>query len=109
LKCRARKHARLRHSRSPRKLHQLRITLRKARYLAEFFGSVLRPETVKLAKRLHAVERVLGKIHDIDSGMEHLTREGPLPPRAIGVYLQRQRERDLAALDKEWRRFEAAG
>jgi len=103
------KDARLRHSRSPRKLHKLRITLRKARYLAEFFGSVLGPDTVKLAKRMHAVERVLGKIHDIDLGMEHLTREGPLPPRAIGVYLQRQRERNLAVLEKEWRRFEVAG
>jgi len=41
--------------------------------------------------------------------MEHLTREGPLPPRAIAVYLQRQRELNLSALDKEWRRFEAAG
>jgi exopolyphosphatase/guanosine-5'-triphosphate,3'-diphosphate pyrophosphatase len=103
------KNERLRHSRSPRKLHKLRIALREARYLAEFFGPVLGPDTVKLAKRLHAVERVLGRIHDIDLGMEHLTREGPLPPRAIGVYLQRQRARNLAALAKEWRRFAAAG
>jgi CHAD domain-containing protein len=104
---RARKHARLRHSTSPKKLHQLRVTLRKARYLAEFFGPLLGPDTVKLAKRMHAVERVLGRIHDIDLGMQHLTREGPLPPRAIAVYLQQQRERNLAALDKEWRRFAA--
>lgn len=103
------KDARFRHSRSPRKLHQLRITLRKARYLAEFFGPVLGPDTVKLAKRMHAVERVLGGIHDIDLGVEHLTREGPVPPRAIAVYLQQQRERNLAALEKEWRRFEGAG
>jgi len=99
----------LRHSRSPKKLHRLRITLRKARYLAEFFGSVLGPDTVRLARRLHGIERVLGKIHDIDLGMEHLSREGPLPPRAIAVYLQQQRERNLSALDKEWRRFAAAG
>jgi CHAD domain-containing protein len=106
---RVRKDERLRHSRSPRKLHQLRITLRKARYLAEFFGAVLGPDTVKLAKRLRGVERVIARIHDIDLGMEHLTREGPLPPRAIGVYLQQQRDRNLAALDKEWHRFEVAG
>jgi CHAD domain-containing protein len=95
---------RLRHSRSPRKLHKLRITLRKARYLAEFFGPVLGLDTVKLAKRLHGVERVLGRIHDIDLWKEHLTREGPMPPRAIGVYLEQQREQLLAALDKQWRR-----
>jgi CHAD domain-containing protein len=105
---RAIKNGRLRHSTSPKKLHQLRISLRKARYLAEFFGPVLGPDTVKLAKRMHAVERVLGTIHDIDLGMEHLTREGPLPPRAIAMYLQQQRERNLSALDKEWRRFAAA-
>lgn len=99
----------LRHSRSSRKLHKLRITLRKARYLAEFFGSVLGPDTVRLAKRLHGVERVLGRIHDIDLGMDHLTREGPLPPRAIAVCLEQQRERNLSALKKEWRRFEGAG
>ncbi|HTS16926.1 MAG TPA: CHAD domain-containing protein [Verrucomicrobiae bacterium] len=98
----------LRRSRSPRKLHKLRITLRKARYLAEFFGPVLGPEAVKLARRLRDVERVLGRIHDIDLGMEHLTREGPLPPRAIAVYLAQERERNLAALEKEWRRFAAA-
>jgi exopolyphosphatase/guanosine-5'-triphosphate,3'-diphosphate pyrophosphatase len=99
----------LRYSRSPRKLHKLRITLRKARYLAEFFGSLLGPKTVRLAKRLHGVERVLGRIHDIDLGMEQLTREGPVPPRAIAVYLEQQRELNLAALAKEWRRFEGAG
>ncbi len=105
---RVRKDERLRHSRSPQKLHELRITVRKARYLAEFLGSVLGPDTVKLAKRLRGVERVLARIHDIDLGMEHLTRQGPLPPRAIAVYLAQQRERNLAALEEEWRRFEGA-
>jgi hypothetical protein len=32
-----------------------------------------------------------------------------LTPGAIAVYLQAQRERNLTALEKEWRRFEAAG
>jgi CHAD domain-containing protein/HD superfamily phosphodiesterase len=97
----------LRHSRSARKLHRLRISFRKARYLAEFFGPVLGAGTVRLAKRLHRVERVLGRIHDIDLGMEHLTQEDPLPPHAIAVYLQRQRERNLKELDKQWRQFAA--
>src|ERR1019366_8392855 len=73
--CRARKRERLRRSTSPKKLHELRIALRKARYLAEFFAPVLGASTAKLAKRLHQVERVLGRIHDADMGMEHLTRE----------------------------------
>jgi CHAD domain-containing protein len=102
---RALKRERLRRSTSPEKLHDLRITLRKARYLAEFFGPVLGASTPKLAKRLHQVERVLGRIHDVDMGMVHLTREGPLPPRAIAVYLEQQREQNLRKLDKVWRRL----
>jgi CHAD domain-containing protein len=101
---RARKHERLRRSTSPEKLHELRIALRKVRYLAEFFAPVLGDSTAKLAKRLHQVERVLGRIHDVDMGMEHLTREGPLPPRALADHLTRQREQSLRELDKVWRR-----
>jgi CHAD domain-containing protein len=104
---RALKHGRLRHSASPKKLHQLRITLRKARYLAESFAPVLGADTARLAKRLHLVERVLGRIHDVDMGMQHLAHEGPLPPRALAVYLQQQRSQNLGRLDKVWRRFAA--
>ena len=100
---RARKHERLRRSTSPKKLHELRIALRKARYLAEFFAPVLGDNIAKLAKRLHQVERVLGRIHDVDMGMEHLTREGPLPPRVLADHLTQQREQNLGKLDKVWR------
>jgi len=97
----------LRHSQSASKLHRLRISFRKARYLAEFFGPVLGADTVRLAKRLHRVERVLGRIHDIDLGMELLTRGGPLPPPAIAGFLQRLRDRNFRELNKQWRRFAA--
>ena len=66
---------------------------------------MLGDNTAKLAKRLHQLERVLGRIHDVDMGMEHLTREGPLPPRALVVHLAQQRERSLRDLDKVWRRL----
>jgi CHAD domain-containing protein len=102
---RALKRERLRRSTSPEKLHDLRITLRKARYLTEFFGPVLGASTPKLTKRLHQVERVLGRIHDVDMGMVHLMREGPLPPRAIAMHLEQQREQNLRKLDKVWRRL----
>ena len=102
---RALKHGRLRHSASPKKLHQLRITLRKARYLAEFFASVLGANTAKLVKRMRRVERVLGRIHDVDMGLQHLARKGPPPPPALAAYLQQQREQSLGRLDKVWRRF----
>jgi len=104
---RALKQGRFRHSASPKKLHQLRITLRKARYLAEFFGPVLGPDTARLAKRLRRVERVAAQIHDVDMAMQHLAHEGPLPPRALAIYLRQQREQNMEKLDKVWRRFAA--
>ena len=102
---RAIKQGRFRHSASPKKLHQLRIALRKARYLAEFFGPVLGADTARLVKRLRRVERVVARIHDVDMGMQHLAHEGPLPPRALAIYLRQQREQNLEKLDKVWRRF----
>ena len=78
------KRGRLHCSTSPKKLHQLRITLRKARYLAEFFAPVLETrfqQRQTLRSKLHRVERVLGRIHDVDMAMEHLTAyEGAAPP-----------------------------
>jgi len=102
---RALKSDRLRHSRSPKKLHQLRIALRKPRYLAEFFAPVLGANTAKLAKRLHRIERVLGRIHDVDIGMEQLAQKGPPSPRALVAYLHQQRGQNLRKLDNVWRRL----
>jgi len=102
---RALKCGRFRHSTSPKKLHELRIALRKARYLAGFFVPVLGPDATRLVKRLRRVERVLARIHDVDMAMQHLAHEGPLPPRALAIYLRQQREQNLARVDKLWRRF----
>jgi CHAD domain-containing protein len=99
------KRRRLRHATSPKKLHQLRITLRKARYQAEFFTPVLGASTAKLARRLRQVERVLGCIHDVDVALAQLQRGGPVPPRAIVVYLEQQRQQNLRKLNKAWHRL----
>ncbi|MGH9594739.1 MAG: CHAD domain-containing protein, partial [Bryobacteraceae bacterium] len=104
---RALKLGRYRHSASPKKRHQLRIALRKARYLAEFFAPVLGADTARLVKRLRRVERVLARVHDMDMAAQHLAREGPLPPQALAIYLEQQREQNLEKLDKVWRRFAA--
>jgi hypothetical protein len=67
---------------------------------------VLGINTAKLAKQLHRVERVLGRIHDVDMAMEHLAHEGPRPPRALLEYLEQQRAHRLKKLHKVWRRLE---
>jgi len=102
---RVEKRGRLRHSTSSKKLHQLRITLRKARYLAEYFAPVLGSHTAKLAKRLRKVERVLGRVHDVDVALQQLKRGGPVPPRAIVIYLEQQRQQNLGKLNKIWHRL----
>jgi triphosphatase len=102
---RALQESHLRHSTSAKKLHRLRIGLRKARYLAEFFNPVLGANTTKLTKRLRQTEQVLGRIHDLDMATEHLAHEGPTPPRALALYLVRQRAECLKKLDKIWCRL----
>lgn len=102
---RALQESHLRHSTSAKKLHRLRIGLRKARYLAEFFNPVLGVSTGKLAKRLRQTEHVLGRIHDLDMATGHLAHEGPTPPRALGLYLEQQRSENLDRLDKVWQRL----
>jgi CHAD domain-containing protein len=95
----------LRHSTSTKKLHRLRVGLRKARYLAEFFNPVLGTNTAKLTKRLRQIEQVLGRSHDLDMAMEHLAHEGPTPPRVLARYLEQQRAECLEKLDKIWRQL----
>ena len=60
---RVRKQAHLRHSTAGAKLHKLRGTLRQARYVGEFFASLLDPDERKLTERLHEAEQVLARIH----------------------------------------------
>jgi CHAD domain-containing protein len=103
---RALKLAGLRESSSPDDLHRLRIALRKARYLGEFFSPVLGAGVEELTGRLHAVEQALGKIHDIDVGLSRIAREGPPPPRRLAEHLRERRARVQARLDKEWCRLE---
>jgi CHAD domain-containing protein len=102
---RALKLAKLRHSDLPEDIHQLRKALRKARYLGEFFAPALGPSFDKLTRRIHAVERVLGKIRDMDAAMTLILREGPPSPRMLLRYLAQRRYDHLAKVDKEWRRL----
>lgn len=96
----------LRQSRSPEKLHRLRIALRRVRYLGGFFGGALGRPVRKLSKRTHAIERLLGEMRDADLALSRIQREGPTPPRLLVRQLERLRQTDAAALESAWRRFE---
>lgn len=96
----------LRDSRSPEKLHELRIALRRLRYLAAFLGPALGRPVRKLGKRAHAVERILGGMRDADLALARIRQEGPPPPRLLVRQLERLRRADAAELEGAWGRLE---
>jgi CHAD domain-containing protein len=102
---RVQKLAHLRHSRSPDKIHRLRIALRRVRYLSGFFDDALGRPVRKLYKRAHAVESVIGQIRDADLALARILSEGPTPPRLLVRQLERLRQADAAELDGAWKRF----
>jgi CHAD domain-containing protein len=96
----------LRRSLSPEKLHRLRIALRRVRYLGGFFGPALGRPVRKLARRTHALERVLGEMRDADLALARIRQEGPTPPRLLMRQLDRLRQADSATVANAWGRLE---
>jgi CHAD domain-containing protein len=103
----AQKLKRLRKSDNPSSLHRLRIALRKARYLGEFFSPALGEATAKLTRRLKQTEQALGRMHDIDTTLDHMQHEGPPPPRALVSSLQSERIKCRLNIHRAWRRLKA--
>jgi CHAD domain-containing protein len=102
---RVRRRARLRHSTASAKLHELRGTLRQARYVGEFFASLLDLGDHKLTERLHETEQILARIHDIDVALEKFLPEGPAAPRALVQQLCKQRQQTLKSFSRTWKRL----
>jgi CHAD domain-containing protein len=98
--------ARLRRSKSSDDLHRLRIALRRARYLGEFFSPVLGAKTARLTERIHDAERSLARIHDTDVGLLRLASGRLRPPPSLLSLLHQRRQKYLARLDRSWRRLE---
>jgi CHAD domain-containing protein len=99
------RHGDLRRSRSPEKLHRLRIALRRLRYLGGLLGEVLGRPVRKLGRRTHAIERVLGEMRDADLALARIRQEGPAPPRLLVRQLERLRRADTAVLEAAWNRL----
>ena len=92
----------LRHSLDPDELHKLRVELRRIRYFCGSFRELLGPRMLKLSRRAHRVERVLGEMRDADLALARVMREGPRPPRLLVVELRRLARADAAVVDAEW-------
>lgn len=99
------RHGKFRRSASLEELHRLRIGLRRIRYLAYFFGEALGGSISKLAKRAHAVEKLLGEMRDSHLALERIRREGPPPPRVLVRRLQGSAKVQPAAIEEAWARL----
>lgn len=100
--------ASLRHSSSPEKQHRLRVALRRARYLGEFFGPVLGKSAGKLTRRLHQAEKPLAQIHDLDVGLSLIQQSGPAAPRVFRELLRTRREQQRDVIERAWPRLIAS-
>lgn len=77
----------------PAGLHATRRKMRRARYLAEDFASLLPRKLVRAAEDLHRLENRLGKIRDLDQALARLGRDPrPAAGRLAGL-LARQRKK----------------
>jgi len=74
-----------------KKVHRLRITTRKARYLAEFFSPVLGTDMDTLALHLRKIQDILGDIHDLDVLIAGIQKEYTSSPKALLKDLKSQR------------------
>ncbi len=96
---------RLRHAAAPEEIHRLRRALRQARYLGEFFGPLLGLE--KLTRRIHAAERALAQIHDVDVALAHNRETGLNPPRVLLAQLRERRRQGVKQSETAWQRLTA--
>ena len=97
-------HAPLADSAEAEELHRLRIALRRARYLLEFFLPLLPARAAPLLRRLHRVERQLGGVHDIDAALARLAAAGDAPPRGLAKRLSKERRDALRKFRRRWAR-----
>ena len=102
---RALKIGRWRRSGSLKKVHRLRIELRRIRYLTEDFQDILGPEGERLRRRAHRIERSLGRIRDLGSAQAHLAEYGPPAPRALLRELDRLACAERKTVESRWTRL----
>jgi len=75
----------------PKEVHRLRITARKARYLAEFFSPVLGTDMDTLALHLRNIQDALGDIHDLDVLIAGIQKEYTSLPKTLLKDLKNKR------------------
>jgi CHAD domain-containing protein len=98
------KHA-LCHKFKPDEAHALRIAIRKARYLADYFTDPLGSPIEELASRLKRMQTLLGRIHDGDVWSELLKMQDQIPAGSLIRQIRCERAQYLVDFKKAWNRF----
>lgn len=80
-------------SRKPRKLHAFRIRLRKLRILASLVAPALQAGAHAVVDELRAMERLLGRIHDLDEALARAAACAEAPPALLPALARRRRAR----------------
>jgi len=90
---------------SPARVHALRRTIRRARYLIETLGDALPGSVPRLYSALLRVQETLGRVHDTDVQLAHLRGlKGPAA-RQMQAFLQRRRTQALRRYRVAWRKL----
>lgn len=82
--------------------HKLRKQGRRARYAAEYFGSILGPRTRRWGRRMKDLADLLGDLHDADVALEKIEQAKDACPRVLKLVLVEERRLALGALDEVW-------
>ncbi len=86
----------------PKKLHRLRIAVRRQRYLAEFFTPMLGAEVREAARLLKRVQDVLGDIHDLDIALNLLRRHPEAKATGLIKRLRERRDKWVRKFHRIW-------
>ncbi|MCX7007283.1 MAG: CHAD domain-containing protein, partial [Kiritimatiellaeota bacterium] len=99
------------HWKQMEQVHKIRISCRRARYLAEFFAASVmgrkdRRAWTQTALRYRAAQDALGRTHDADVLLEFLLNSNLHPPAALVAELQTRRTAGLAKFSRAWGKME---
>ncbi|HMP90999.1 MAG TPA: CHAD domain-containing protein [Kiritimatiellia bacterium] len=86
-------------------LHELRVRLRRFRYLGDMLSALADKEQSRIFKRVRSCEKVLGQIHDIDVALEFFVRHMNQTPLLLKRELMESRREKLARFREKWAKY----
>lgn len=82
--------------------HDFRKACRRGRYVAETYGPIIGPRTLRWGRVLKQMADALGDLHDADVGLERIVYDALPAPRVLAIALSQQRNDALRRTDAAW-------